>query len=97
VNDVEINYWAITSELAYRQTGWNLQLPDVGYNYLEGGEKKRAYVIDPDSGDKVAAVNPVALNSNGSLKTAGQLPDILDRRVNREVDFSSYFGRPSWL
>jgi len=97
VNDVEINYWAITSELAYRQTGWNLQLPDVGYNYLQSGEKKRAYVIDPDSGDKVAAVNPVALNSNGSLKTAGQLPDILDRRVNREVDFSSYFGRPSWL
>ena len=97
VNDVEINYWAITSELAYRQTGWNLQLPDVGYNYLEGGEKKRAYVIDPDTNEKVAAVNPVALNSNGTLKSAGQLPDILDRRVNREVDFSSYFGTPSWL
>jgi hypothetical protein len=97
VNDVEINYWAITTELAYRQTGWNLQLPDVGYNYLEGGEKKRAYVIDPDTNEKVAAVNPVALNSNGTLKSAGQLPDILDRRVNREVDFSSYFGTPSWL
>jgi hypothetical protein len=97
VNDVEINYWAITTELAYRQTGWNLQLPDVGYNYLEGSEKKRAYVIDPDTNEKVAAVNPVALNSNGTLKSAGQLPDILDRRVNREVDFSSYFGTPSWL
>jgi hypothetical protein len=97
VNDVEINYWAITTELAYRQTGWNLQLPDVGYNYLEGGEKKRAYVIDPDTNEKVAAVNPVALNSNGTLKSAGQLPDILDRRVNREVNFSSYFGTPSWL
>jgi hypothetical protein len=97
VNDVEINYWAITTELAYRQTGWNLQLPDVGYNYLEGGEKKRAYVIDPDSGDKVAAVNPVALNNDGTLKSAGQLPDILDRRVNREVNFSTYFGTPSWL
>jgi len=97
VNDVEINYWAITTELAYRQTGWNLQLPDVGYNYLEGGEKKRAYVVDPDSGDKVAAVNPVALNNDGTLKSAGQLPDILDRRVNREVNFSTYFGTPSWL
>jgi hypothetical protein len=97
VNDVEINYWAITTELAYRQTGWNLQLPDVGYNYLEGGEKKRAYVIDPDTNEKVAAVNPVALNSDGTLKAANQLPDILDRRVNREVDFSSYFGTPSWL
>jgi hypothetical protein len=97
VNDVEINYWSITTELAYRQTGWNLQLPDIGYNYLEGGEKKRAYVIDPDSGEKVAAVNPVALNSNGTLKAAGTLPDILDRRVNREVDFSTYFGTPGWL
>jgi hypothetical protein len=97
VNGAEVNYWAITSELAYRQTGWNLQLPDVGYNFLDGSVKKRAYVIDPDSGEKVAAVNPVALNSNGTLKSAGQLPDILDRRVNREVDFSTYFGTPSWL
>jgi hypothetical protein len=39
----------------------------------------------------------VALNSDGTLKAANQLPDILDRRVNREVDFSSYFGTPSWL
>jgi hypothetical protein len=39
----------------------------------------------------------VALNANGSLKAAGQLPDILTRRVNREVNFSSYFGNPSWL
>ena len=97
VNDAEVRYWSITTELVYRQTGWNLFLPDVGYNYLEGSEKKRAYVIDPDSGEKVACVNPVALNSDGTLKSAGQLPDILERRVNREVDFSTYFGTPSWL
>jgi hypothetical protein len=97
VNDAEVRYWSITTELVYRQTGWNLQLPDVGYNFLDGGIKKRAHVIDPESGEKVACVNPVALNSNGSLKGAGDLPDILDRRVNREVDFSSYFGTPSWL
>lgn len=97
VNDAEVRYWSITTELVYRQTGWNLFLPDVGYNYLEGGEKKRAYVLDPDSGEKVACVNPVALNANGTLKAAGDLPDILERRVNREVDFSSFFGTPSWL
>jgi hypothetical protein len=95
VNGVEVNYWAITTELAYRQTGWNLQLPDVGYNYLDGSVKERAYVMF--EGEKVAAVNPVALNSDGTLKAAGQLPDILDRRVNREVNFSTYFGTPSWL
>ena len=97
VNDAEVRYWSITTELVYRQSGWNLLLPDVGYNYLDGGQKKRAYVIDPDSGEKVACVNPVALNANGTLKAGNALPDILERRVNREVDFSQYFGTPSWL
>jgi hypothetical protein len=97
VNDAEVRYWSITTELVFRQTGWNLQLPDVGFNFLDGGQKKRAWVVDPDSNEKVPAVNPVALNANGSLKAAGQLPDILTRRVNREVNFSSYFGNPSWL
>jgi len=96
VNNAELRYWSVTTELVFRQTGWNLFLPDVGYNYLEGGTKKRAYVIDADTGEKVACVNPVALNSNGSLKASGDLPDILERRVNREVNFSSYFGTPSW-
>jgi hypothetical protein len=97
VNGAEVRYWAITSELVYRQTGWNLQLPDVGYNYIEGSTKERAFVIDPESKEKVACVNPIALNSNGSLKAAGQLPDILERRVNREVNFSTFFGTPPWL
>ena len=97
VNGAEIGYWTITSELVYRQTGWNLFLPDVGYNYLEGSVKKRAFVIDADTNEKVACVNPVALNSNGSLKAANQLPDIRERRVNRETDFDTYFGSPAWL
>jgi hypothetical protein len=97
VNEAEVRYWSISTELVYRQTGWNLLLPHVGYHYLYGGEKKRAWVIDPDSGDKVACGAPVALNSDGTLKTPGTLPDILERRVNREVDFSSFFGTPSWL
>lgn len=97
VNGAEVRYWSITSELAYRQTGWNLLLPDVGYNYLESSVKKRAFVIDPDSGEKVACVDKVALNSDGTLKAAGNLPDILSRRVNRETNFDLYFGSPSWL
>lgn len=97
VNGAEVRYWSISTELVYRQTGWNLFLPDVGYNYLEGGNKKRAYVIDPDSLEKVACVNPIALNNDGTLKAANNLPDILERRVNREVNFSQYFGTPSWL
>lgn len=100
VNNVEVRYWSITTELVYRQTGWNLFLPDVGYNYLEGAlgleEKKRAFVLDPDTGEKIPCVNPVALDE-GAMKAPGALPDILERRVNREIGFSAYFGTPSWL
>jgi hypothetical protein len=94
VDGVETKYWSVSVELAYRQSGWRLMLPNVGYNYLEGGEQKRAYVIDSESGEKVASSNPVALNDNGSLKGSGLAPDILYRRVHREVGFSSLFGTP---
>jgi hypothetical protein len=94
VNGAEIKYWSVSVELAYRPSGWRLMLPNVGYNYLEGSQQKRAYVIDPDSGEKVASSNPVALNNNGSLKGSGVAPDILYRRVHREVNFQPLFGTP---
>jgi hypothetical protein len=98
VNDQEIRYWSITVELAYRQSGWNLLLPNVGWNYIEGGTKKRAYVIDPDSFDRVASSNPQPLNADGSLDVASpgesNPPIILTRRVHRVVNFSQYFGTP---
>jgi len=94
VNGAEIKYWSVSVELAYRQSGWRLMLPDVGYNYLESSQRKRAYVIDSESGEKVASSNPVALNSDGSLKGSGTAPDILYRRVHREVEFQPFFGTP---
>ena len=98
VNDIEIRYWSVTVELAFRQSGWNLLLPNVGWNYIEGGKKKRVYVIDYDSGDKVASSNPQPLLANGSLDTASpgesNPPMILTRRVHREVAFQPYFGTP---
>lgn len=94
VNGVEIKYWSVSVELAYRQTGWRLMLPNIGWNYLDGGEKKRAYVTDSETGEKVASANQVALNTNGSLKSAGTAPDILYRRVHKEVAFASLFGTP---
>lgn len=94
VNDVEVKYWQITAEIVYRQSGWNLQLPNVGYNYLEDGESKRAWVVDPESGDKVACASPVALTEGGDIAPANTFPIILDRRVNKEVGFSGLFGTP---
>lgn len=97
VNGAEVRYWSITTELVYRQTGWPLQIAHTGWNYLEDGEKKRAWVWNDDKSERIPAVSPQALNEDGSLKPSGELPDILVRRVNREVNFSSYFGTPSWL
>ena len=94
VNGFELKYWSVSVELAFRQSGWRLMLPNVGYNYLEGGQKKRAYVVDSESGERVASSNPVALNDNGSLKGSGTAPDILYRRVHREVEFQPLFGKP---
>ena len=95
VNGVEINYWSVTVELIYRQSGWPLLLPDVGWTYIDGGEKAGVWVRGP-YGEKIAASNPQPLAEDGTLKCPGStcVPTILERRVNRQADFSLYFGTP---
>lgn len=93
INGVEVKYWKIVSELLCRQSGWNLLLPDVGFNFIEGGVKKRADVEGPD-GEQVASANPIALDGNGGKQPAGSLPEILDRRVYKRITMSDYFGTP---
>lgn len=91
-NNVTYTYYATQVELTYRQTGWVLQLPDVGWNYLEGGVKKRGMVFDDKNGEWIASPNPVGLNGFGA-QTLG-VPAILPRRVNQVTDFFSLFGAP---
>jgi len=91
-NGVQYQYWATTCELLFRQTGWVMQLPDVGWNYLDGGQKRRAMVFDYQNGEWVASPNPVGLNGSGQ-QTLG-VPAILPRRVNDEAAFASLFGTP---
>ena len=98
VNDVEIKYWSVTAELVFRQSGWNLLLPNVGWNYVEGSQKRRCYVYD-EEGTKVASASVMALNDNGSIRfnsdwTGSGAPSILNRRVHPEAAFATYFGRP---
>lgn len=94
VNGAPIRYWEVTATLLYRQTGWNLQVPDVGFNYLSGGEKKRCWVIDPEDGTtKIPSANPVALDGSGNIRQSGA-PEILNRRIYKEVPFAGYFGEP---
>ena len=92
-NNVAHEYWATTCELLYRESGWNLYLPDVGWNYIDGGQKRRAMVFDFENGEWVASANPVGLTSTGALNMT-TWPNILERRVNREAVFVSLFGLP---
>jgi len=87
-----VSYWRATAELHYRQSGHNLQLPDIGFNFLDGGQKRRAMVFDFQNGEWIASANPVGLNGSGAL-TLG-VPAILNRRVNPEANFAGIFGTP---
>lgn len=90
-----VYYWKVTAELLCRQSGWNLFLPDVGYNYIENGQKKRAWVIGPPPDNtKVASANPIGLNGSGAMVTGGTLPAVLSRRVYKRISMADYFGTP---
>jgi hypothetical protein len=91
-NNVTYYYWAATCELVYRESKWNLQLPDVGWNFIGGGQKRRAMVFDFQNGEWVASANPVALDGSGGQSSG--FPAILERRVNAEANFSTLFGTP---
>jgi len=91
-NNTVHTYWATTCELLYRESKWNLQLPDVGWNYLSGGVKRRAMVFDFENGEWVASANPVALDGSGNQSST--FPAILERRVNSEDNFTTLFGTP---
>lgn len=92
VNGVEVGYWAVTVELLFRESGWNLRLPDVGFNFIGGGQKRRAMVFDFENSEWVPSPGPVGLNGGGA-QTVGA-PAILDRRVYRQSDFNAAFGSP---
>jgi hypothetical protein len=98
VNDVQVRYWQITTELVYRASGWPLLLPNVGWNVKEDGKKRRAYVEWKDEATdevtRVPAANPVALEDDGTLRDGE--PKLLTRRVHRAVGFSQYFGSPTF-
>jgi hypothetical protein len=102
VNGLEIKYWSVSVELVYRASGWNLALPNVGWNYISGSggsaKKKRCYVFD-ESDEKIASANVMALNDDGSIRfntdfTGSGAPTILNRRVHPEVAFTPLFGTP---
>jgi hypothetical protein len=101
VNGVEVNFWQVTAELSYKASGYQLYLPNVGWNYISGSgsdkKKERCYVFEGT--DKIASASVMALNDDGSIRfntdfTGSGAPGIFSRRVNPAVAFSTYFGTP---
>ena len=87
-----VEYWQITATLMYRQSGWDLLLPDMGFNALVGGQKRRVMTFDFENSEWIPSPVPMGLDGSGN-QTFGA-PAILTRRVFREVDFDTYFGNP---
>lgn len=94
-----VNYYAATATLAYRQSSHRLLVPDIGFNFIDGGQKRRAMVFDFQNAEWVASPNPVGLDNNGG-QTLGA-PAIrsmplgeIGLRVNPRGDFANAFGTP---
>lgn len=86
-----VTYWKATAEIQYRESTHNYQLPDVGWNFIDGGQKRRAMVFDFQNSEWVPSPNPIGLNGNGGASPTGW-PAILTRRMNVQANFQSLFG-----
>jgi hypothetical protein len=100
VNNQEVRYYQITSELVYRASGWQLILADVGFNFKDlDGNIQRCFVVmrDADGNEiQVPTANAVPLAANGQMLAAGELPRLLVRRVHRATNFNQWFGTPGF-
>lgn len=98
VNGAEVKYWQVSVELTYRRGGYIEKIPHVGFHYIDGGQKRRAWVYEGESGssEKVDATTPQPLTESGALKYPGGdgQPDQLERRPYPAVNFATYFGTP---
>ena len=88
-----VQFYAATASMVYRQSSHNLLLPDVGFNFIDGGQKRRGMVFDFENSEWVPSPNPIALNGSGMQNLTG-IPAILNRRVNPRADLTSLFGSP---
>lgn len=101
VGGQELRYFRVEVALTFRPDGWRLQIPNVGWNYIEGSQKKRVYttfVDDTGAAIKVPASNPQPLDSSGMIVTSSpgesNPPTLLTRRIQRKISFPAYFGSP---
>lgn len=84
INGLKFVYWEVNTSLAYRDTTWDIQTWDVGFNQIKNGKRLKIMAgSEPVS-------EPAAL-SNGVEKTPGQPPDMLMFRVYKMLPFNGAF------
>lgn len=89
-------YYEVSTTLAYRGTGWDLQTWDVGFNYIQGGAWN-ATTRTRTGGTRLPILagtehvsEPAAL-SQGAAKTPGQPPDLVTFRIYKMLPFNGTF------
>lgn len=92
-NNTLVSYYASTANLVYRQSSHNLLIPDVGFNFISGGQKRRGMVFDVQNAEWLPSPNPIALDGSGGQNISGN-PAILTRRVHPRANFTTLFGSP---
>lgn len=94
VGTLVVDFWAITFEFLYRESGWRLVVPNVGFNYIGyDGIKRRMYIEDQD-GNYIPSPKPLPLESDGFIRLGNARPDLMAFDIYRTSDFSAYFGDP---
>ena len=76
VENTLVNYYEYSIEFTYNANTWRLRVPNVGTHYLDSNGKRRQAYVEDENGNHISATKPVALNTDGSLKTSGA-PDII--------------------
>jgi hypothetical protein len=98
VDGIEIKYWSVSVELVYRASTWVMQIPHVGWHYIDSGQKTKVWTYEGQGSQKeqVPASSPQALTESGGLLYPGGngVPQQLLRRVHQAIDFTPYFGTP---
>lgn len=97
INDGRVDYWQITTTLTYRRHGFIEKIPNVGWHYIDGGKKRKAWTWDNAGNEKVESASPQPLNASGGLLYPGGegRPEQLERRPYPVVSFAQYFGTPN--
>lgn len=89
-------YWDTTVNLSYRNTGWDIQTWDVGFNEIVGGTWNPSLGVRTGGTRRkiLAGSEPVsepAALSQGIAKPPGQPPDLVTFRVYRALAFTGVF------